>query len=239
VVLMADEFPEFEVEFVEFLFKQGVLKFGDFTLKSGRKSPYFLNLGEVNTAEGLIQLGDSYAKLISQHVDAGDIPEPTYLFGPAYKGIPIAVATAMRLYDQRGINPRFGADRKETKQHGEVAKFLGAKPTDEDRIVIIEDVFTTGGTKETARENIISVAPHANICGIIIAADRYEALAGSDSTAIAAFREKHGIPTFSVTNAYNLRDILHNKQVEGEIALTDEHKAAMDKYLAEWGVKEE
>ena len=115
---MAKEFPEFEVNFVEFLFKQGVLKFGDFTLKSGRNSPYFLNLGEVNTAEGLIQLGDSYAELIAHNVENGNIPEPTYLFGPAYKGIPIAVATAMRLYDSRDINSRFGVDRKELKQHG-------------------------------------------------------------------------------------------------------------------------
>ena len=236
---MAEEFPEFEVEFVEFLFKQSVLKFGDFTLNSGRKSPYFLNLGEVNTAEGLIQLGNSYAKLIGHHVDNGDIPEPTFLFGPAYKGIPLAVATGMRLYDSRGINTRFGADRKEEKQHGEVAKFLGATPTNEDRVVIIEDVFTTGGTKETARENILSAAPDANICAIIIAADRYEALEGSGDTAIAAFREKYGIPTFSVTNAYNLRDILHNRKVNGVIALNDENKAAIDEYLAKHGVNKE
>jgi orotate phosphoribosyltransferase len=238
------EFAEFEVEFVEFLFKQKALTFdGEWTLKSGRKSPYFLNMGSIDNGPALNRLGKSYAALIAEKIESGEIQTPTYLWGPAYKGINLAAATAMYLDIDHGISVKVGSDRKESKTHGEgtgvSVATLGAKPTAEDRILIIEDVFTTGATKEEAHENISSFVENPTIDGVIIALDRAETSPDGSNTAIAAFKEKYGIPTFSVSNTYHVREILHNREVDGAIALNDENKARLDDYLKQYGTEEE
>lgn len=241
---MAEEFPEFEVEFVEFLIQQEALKFGgEWTLKSGRKSPYFLNMGAIDNGPALNTIGRSYAALIAEKIESREIHTPTHLWGPAYKGINLAAATAMYLDTAHGITVKVGSDRKESKTHGEGTeislKLLGAKPTPEDRILIIEDVFTTGATKEEAHENISSFVESPAIDGVIIALDRAETSADGSSTAIDSFREKYGIPTFSVTDIYRVRKMLHNREVGGITALNDENKAKLDDYLQQYGTKEE
>ena len=241
---MVEEFPEFEVEFVEFLFKEKALKFDDtWTLKSKRESPYFLNMGSIDNGPALNRLGASYAALIAEKIESGEIQTPTYLWGPAYKGINLAAATAMYLDTEYGITVSVGSDRKESKTHGEGTgvslKLLGAKPTAEDRILIIEDVFTTGKTKEEAHENISSFVENPAIDGVIIALDRAETSPDGSSTAIAAFKEKYGIPTFSVTDIYRARQLLHNTEVDGVVALNDENKARLDDYLHQYGTQEE
>ncbi|MBD3303756.1 orotate phosphoribosyltransferase [Candidatus Woesearchaeota archaeon] len=240
---MAEEFPEFEVEFVEFLVQQEALQFGsEWTLKSGRKSPYFLNMGSIDNGPALNRLGESYAALIAEKIDSGEIQKPTYLWGPAYKGINLAAATAMFLDSEYGITVTVGSDRKESKTHGEGTgvslTLLGAKPTAEDRILIIEDVFTTGKTKEEAHENISSFVENPAIDGVIIALDRAETSVDGSDTAIAAFKEKYGIPTFSVTDIYRVRELLHNREVGGAVPLNDENKARLDDYLQKYGTKE-
>jgi orotate phosphoribosyltransferase len=235
-------FEQFEIDFVEFLFRQGALKFGGpFKLKSGRMSPYFLNLGDINTGSGMKRLAEAYASLIKHITDTEQIPKPTYFWGPAYKGISLASNTAVKFYELTGIDVRCGSDRKESKAHGEgtgiTVDIVGAKPNDDDRGLVIEDVFTTGATKIEARENILAHAPNAHIDGVIIAADRCETNADGTMTAIDSYRKAYGIPTFSVTNAFNIRDILHNRTIDGKIALDDANKARMDAYLTQYGVR--
>lgn len=232
--------------FEDFLLEAGILKFGDFTLKSGRKSPFFLNLGDIDDGMKLENIGTEYADLISDLMAGtyGDkIQKPDVLFGPAYKGIPIAVATATQLMNLYGINVRVSSTRKEAKTHGEgtgsAATFFMSKPKNGDHVWIIEDVFTTGDTKEEAVADIRSLAPEAYIDGIIIAVDRCEALPESNKTAIQAFYDKYGIKTYSLTDIHKIKNSLYNKEIDGKIALTDENKAAIEKYLAEWGPKEE
>lgn len=236
-------FPTFEREFVEFLFKQGALKFGDtWKLKSGRMSPYFLNIGAVDNGPGLNKLGKSYAALIADLVGKEIVPKPTLLWGPAYKGIPLAVATTMYLDSDHGISVKYACDRKESKKVGEgtgiEVKILGAKPTDEDRILIVEDVFTTGATKEDAVENINALTTNPTIDGVIIALDRAETSADGSMTAIDAFKDKYGIATFSVSDTYRMKEILHNVLVDGKIALNDENYAKVEAYLKEFGTQE-
>ncbi len=231
--------------FEDFLFEAGILKFGDFTLKSGRKSPFFLNLGDVDDGEKLLRIGSDYAMTIYELMTASEnpIPKPDILFGPAYKGIPLATATATCLLSKYDINVRVSSTRKEAKTHGEgtgsAVTFFMSKPKNGDHAWIIEDVFTTGDTKEEAVADMRSVAPEVNIDGIIIAVDRCEAMQGSNKSAIQTFYEKNRIMTYARTNIHKIVDKLHNKKINGKIALTDENKAAIERYLAEYGPKGE
>ena len=129
----------YKEEFIKFMVDSGVLTFGDFTLKSGRKAPYFINCGNYKTGEQLAKLGGFYADCIADN----KIPVET-LFGPAYKGIPLAVSAVIALATKYGINVSYCFDRKEAKDHGEGGNMVGAKLSDGDRVVIIEDVITAG-----------------------------------------------------------------------------------------------
>jgi len=232
--------PWYKVDFAEFLVLQGALRFGDFKLRSGRKSPYFLNMGAIDTGNGLRRLGRSYASLIQDLMSQEKIHRPEYLFGPAYKGFPLAIATAMQLDALYDLDVAWGCDRKEEKGWGEQAKLVGAKPQTGKNTLIIEDVFTTGETKEVAVDFLNSIA-QPNIEAILIAMDRGEALDDDRTkTAVAAFYDARGIPTHSILTVYEAIDILHNRVVgDTDIALTTENKQRMLEYLAQYGVNEE
>jgi orotate phosphoribosyltransferase len=185
---------------IEFFLEQEVLKFGDFTLKSGRKSPYFFNTGSLCTAVQLATMGELYAaKLQAEKVfSSADV-----VFGSAYKGIPIAVATAIALAGSRP-NIRAVSDRKEAKTHGDKSNFLGILNAG-DRVVIVDDVISTGGTKLEAIEKLREVG--ANPVGLIIAFDRAEPAEGSKLTAKENFEKETGLPVFALANILDVARI--------------------------------
>ncbi len=208
-----------EQEAIEFFLKEDVLKFGDFTLKSGRKSPYFFNTGSLCSAAQLAKMGELYAqKLQSQPAFA----EATVVFGSAYKGIPIAVATAIALANTDRMQLRAVSDRKEAKTHGDVSGFLGVLNPG-DKVVIVDDVMTTGGTKMEAIEKLRAAG--AEPIGLIIAFDRAEPVGDSTVTATESFEKETGLPVFALANIHDVA------------RLRPDVKAALDTYLTQFQSK--
>ena len=178
----------YKSEFIEFMVESDVLKFGDFTLKSGRKSPFFMNAGAYVTGSQLMRLGEYYAKAI--HDNYGD--EFDVLFGPAYKGIPIAVVTAIAYNQLYGKEIRYCSDRKEEKDHGaDKGSFLGSKLKDGDRVVMIEDVTTSGKSMEETVPKVKGAAD-VTIVGLMVSLNRMEVGLGGVKSALDEIKEKYG-----------------------------------------------
>ena len=196
-------------EFIEFLESSGVLKFGDFTAKSGRKIPYFINAGEIKTGEQIARLGEFYAKAYLEKVGR----ERTVLYGPAYKGISIAVAASIGLAKQ-GLDVPFFFNRKEVKDHGEGGMFVGYKPQAGERIVIVEDVITAG---TAIRESmaILSGLEGASVAATFVMVDRKEKGQGEKS-AMAEIGEQFGFPVYSVVDVYDIIEYLEEDEKNRE-----------------------
>lgn len=179
-------------EFIKFMAESGVLTFGDFTLKSGRKAPYFINTGNYRTGSQICRLGGFYADCIADNkIDVN------LLFGPAYKGIPLVVSAASALYSKYGTDVGYCFDRKEEKDHGEGGVFVGRKPADGDRIAIIEDVMTSGkALKETYPK--LKAAANAEVKNMIISVDRMEKALDSDLSAVQDAYREYGIKVYSI-----------------------------------------
>ena len=218
-------------EFIEFLEGAGVLKFGDFTLKSGRKSPFFMNAGAYVTGSQLRKLGEYYAKAI--HDTYGD--DFDVLFGPAYKGIPLAVATAMAYSELYGKDVKYCCNRKEVKDHGDVGILLGYKLQDGDRVIMIEDVTTSGKSME---ETVPIVRAQANveIKGLIVSLNRMERGQG-EKCALDEVAELYGFPTAAIVNMAEVTEHLYNKPYKGEVIIDDTLKASIDAYYEQYGAK--
>jgi len=206
-------------EFVSFMAEAGVLTFGDFTTKSGRKTPYFVNTGNYKTGKHISVLGDYYADLL---VASGE--EFDALYGPAYKGITLAAATASSLYRNHGIDVPYFFNRKEVKDHGEGGSLIGYKPKDGDRIVIIEDVVTAGTAVRESLQLLGSVAD-VKVTALFVSVDRMERGTGERST-LDELKTEYGINVYTIINA---RDIIASFS-EG-----DERIAKMEAYLVEYG----
>ena len=208
-----------------------VLKFGDFTLKSGRKSPFFMNAGAYVTGSQLRKLGEYYAKAI--HDTYGD--DFDVLFGPAYKGIPLAVATAMAYSELYGKDVKYCCNRKEVKDHGDVGILLGYKLQDGDRVIMIEDVTTSGKSME---ETVPIVRAQANveIKGLIVSLNRMERGQG-EKCALDEVAELYGFPTAAIVNMAEVTEHLYNKPYKGEVIIDDTLKAAIDAYYEQYGAK--
>lgn len=221
----------YKEEFVKFMVRSGVLLFGDFTTKSGRKTPYFVNTGNYKTGAQAAKLGEYYARNIQEHVE-GRIDA---LFGPAYKGIPLAVAAGIsmnNLFD-RDINYCF--NRKEIKDHGEGGSMVGYKLQDGDRVLIVEDVITAGtAIRETLP--VLKAAADIEIAGMVISVDRMEKGKG-EKTAIQEVYEEFGIVTYPIVTVREIIDILHNNPVDGKVYIDDEMKARMEAYMEQYCVK--
>ena len=218
---------EYKQEFIEFMLASDVLKFGDFTLKSGRKSPFFMNAGAYVTGEQLKKLGEFYAKAI---VDTYGL-DFDVLFGPAYKGIPLAVVTAIALHTLYGKEVRYCSDRKEAKDHGaDKGKFLGTKLKDGDRVVMIEDVTTSGKSME---ETVPKVRGSANvdIVGLMVSLNRNEKGKGN-KTALKEISELYGFPTAAIVSMPEVIEYLGDR-------LDDDLKARIDAYYQEYGATED
>lgn len=182
-------------ELIRLFIARGVLRFGDFTLKSGRRSPYFFNLGALYTGAAMQALGEAYAAAICDRGLQFDL-----VFGPAYKGIPIAVATAEALA-RRGLDTPWAFNRKEAKSHGEGGQFVGAPVTG--RVLLVDDVLTAGTAVREATDLIASAG--AEVAGVVIALDRQERADGAPDTAVAALRDALGVPVLSILT---LQDVI-------------------------------
>ena len=218
-------------EFIEFMVRSGVLTFGDFTTKSGRKTPYFVNTGNYKTGAQAAKLGEFYAKAIKEHIkDDIDV-----LFGPAYKGIPLAVATSMALATQHDTDVNYCFNRKEEKDHGEGGKMVGYKLKDGDNVLITEDVITSGASIRECLPQIMAAAK-VNIIGEIISVDRMER-GLENKTAIQQIYDDYGFKVYPIVNVKEVIEVLHNHPVDGKVYIDDEMKAKMEAYLEEYCVK--
>ncbi|MDO4551974.1 MAG: orotate phosphoribosyltransferase [Bacillota bacterium] len=223
-------------EFIEFMVRSGVLLFGEFTTKSGRQSPYFINTGNYRTGSQAARLGGFYARCIADHMERGDISaETAVLFGPAYKGIPLAVAAAMALAEKEGRDLGYCFNRKEAKDHGEGGNLVGCPLKDGDRVLIIEDVITAGtAVRETLP--LLQRAAKVRIEGLVVSVDRMERGRG-EKTAIQELKEELGIPTYPIVTVRDVIDALYNRPVDGKILIDDEVRQRMEAYLKQYCVE--
>lgn len=211
-------------EFIQFLQSAGVLKFGDFTAKSGRKIPYFINAGEIKTGENIAKLGEFYAKAYFEKVGN----KPTVLYGPAYKGIPIAVSVSVAL-SKEGLNVPFFFNRKEAKDHGEGGVFVGYKPTAGEEVVIVEDVITAGTAIRESMETMSSLEG-VKVVATFVMVDRKE----KGKTELSAMKEvenEFGFPVYSVVDVYDIIEYLE------EDPANEENVTRIKNYLAINGAK--
>lgn len=223
----------YKQEFIEFMVDSEVLKFGDFTLKSGRKSPFFMNAGGYVTGSQLKKLGEYYAKAI--HDKYGD--DFDVLFGPAYKGIPLAVVTAMAYSELYGKEVRYCSDRKEEKDHGaDKGSFLGSKLYDGDRVIMIEDVTTSGKSMEETVPKVKGAAD-VTIVGLMVSLNRNEVGKSGNKTALDEVKELYGFETAAIVSMPEVVEHLYNKEVQGKVVINDELKERIDEYYAQYGVK--
>ncbi len=228
----------YKEEFIKFMVESGVLTFGDFVTKSGRNTPYFVNTGNYRTGEQAARLGEYYAACIMEHMDNGDLPkELNALFGPAYKGIPLAVSTSIALSGKYGRNIGYCFNRKEKKDHGEGGSMVGYVLKDGDRVVITEDVITAGtAVRETLP--VLQAAADVNVEALIVSVDRMERGTG-EKTAIQELYEEYGIRTFPIVTVKEVIETLHNVPVNGKVVIDDAVKARMEEYMKQYCVDTE
>lgn len=223
---------QYKKEFIEFMVDCSVLKFGDFTTKSGRKTPFFVNTGFYSTGAQLRKLGEYYAKAIQDKYGL----DFDVLFGPAYKGIPLCVATSMAISEFYQKDIKYCSNRKEVKDHGDTGILLGSPLADNDKIIIIEDV-TTAGTSIGETMPILKAQAKVKVLGLVVSVDRMERGQGSKS-ALREIEENYGIETVAIVTMEEVVEHLYNKPFRGKIIIDDILKAAIDAYYQQYGVKE-
>lgn len=222
---------QYKKEFIEFMVDCGVLKFGDFTTKSGRKTPFFVNTGFYRTGAQLRKLGEYYAKAIH---DAYGL-DFDVLFGPAYKGIPLSVATAMSISEHFEKDVKYCSNRKEVKDHGDTGILLGSPIHDGDKVVIIEDV-TTAGTSIGETMPILFAQGKVDVVGLVVSVDRMERGKGSKS-ALKEIEETYGIKTTAIVTMKEVVEHLYGKPYNGKVVIDDQLKQAIDAYYEQYGVE--
>ena len=223
---------QYKQEFIEFMVDSQVLKFGEFTLKSGRKSPFFMNAGAYVTGTQLRKLGEYYAKAIHDNYGL----DFDVLFGPAYKGIPLSVATTMAISELYGKDIRYCSNRKEVKDHGDTGILLGSKLKDGDRVVIIEDVTTSGKSIEETFP-ILKEQADVEIKGLMVSLNRMEIGKGGEKSALDEIQEKYGFPAHAIVTMEEVVERLYNQECQGKIVIDDSIKAAIDSYYEQYGAK--
>lgn len=222
---------QYKQEFIEFMVDCKVLKFGDFTLKSGRKSPFFMNAGSYVTGAQLKKLGEYYAKAIYENFGS----DFDVLFGPAYKGIPLSVATTIAFHDLYGKEIKYCSNRKEEKDHGDTGILLGSPIKSGDRVVIIEDVTTSGKSIEETFP-IIKAQGDVEILGLMVSLNRMEKGKG-DKSALDEIQETYGFKASAIVSMAEVIEHLYNREYDGTIIIDDALKAAIDTYYETYGVR--
>lgn len=215
----------YKEQFIKFMVENGVLRFGEFTLKSGRKAPYFINTGNYCTGSQLERLGEYYAQCIVDNNIEGET-----LIGPAYKGIPLSVATAIALSAKHGKDLNYSFDRKEVKDHGEGGLFVGRQFKDGERVIIIEDVMTSG---KALREILPKIKAQANVevAGMVISVDRMERGLESSLSAVQEVYKEFGVKVYSIVTMLDIISAIENGIIDGK-----EYLPAMREYRNTYGV---
>lgn len=221
---------QYKKEFIEFMIDCNVLKFGDFTTKSGRKTPFFVNTGFYRTGSQLRKLGSYYARAINDKFGL----DFDVLFGPAYKGIPLSVEASMAISEDYGKEIRYCSNRKEVKDHGDKGILLGSPLADGDRVVIIEDV-TTAGTSIRETMPIVKAQGAVDVLGLVVSVDRMERGQG-DKSALAEIGEEFGLETTAIVTMAEVVEHLYNRPYKGQVVIDDQLKAAIDAYYEQYGV---
>ena len=221
----------YQEEFITFMVRSGVLTFGDFVTKSGRKTPYFINTGNYKTGAQAARLGDYYAACMHEHLGS----EVTALFGPAYKGIPLVVTGAASLYRNYGRDLPYCFNRKEAKDHGEGGSMVGYRPKDGDVIAIVEDVVTAGTAVRESIALFKTIADVKMAC-LFVSVDRMER-GTRDCSTLDELRQDYGIQVYPIVTVREIIDFLYQRPVDGKIYIDDKMKARMEAYLAEYGAK--
>jgi orotate phosphoribosyltransferase len=221
---------QYKEQFIEFMVRSSVLMFGEFTTKSGRQTPFFINTGRYESGSQLEQLGNFYAAALNEQL-AGQVD---VLFGPAYKGIPLVVTTAIALNHNHGSDLSFCFNRKEAKDHGEGGSVIGHRVKDGERVAIIEDV-TTAGTSIRESVALLDALAKVHYAGVIVSVDRMERGSGSKS-ALEEIRDSFGITIYPIVTLQEVVSHLHNRPIDGRIVLDDATKGRIDDYRATYGV---
>ena len=223
---------QYKQEFIEFMVASDVLKFGEFTLKSGRKSPFFMNAGAYVTGSQLMKLGEYYAKAI---LDTYGL-DFDVLFGPAYKGIPLTVATTIAISKLYGKDIRYCSNRKEVKDHGDTGILLGSKLKNGDKVVIIEDVTTSGKSIEETFP-ILKAQADVEVIGLMVSLNRMEVGKGGEKSALDEIKELYGIEANAIVSMAEVTEHLYNKECGGRVVIDDRIKSAIDAYYVQYGAR--
>ena len=222
---------QYKQEFIQFMVESDVLKFGDFTLKSGRKSPFFMNAGAYVTGTQLRRLGEYYARAIHDTYGL----DFDVLFGPAYKGIPLSVATSIAISDLYGKDVRYCSNRKEIKDHGDTGILLGSRLMDGDRVVMIEDVTTSGKSIEETFP-VLKAQADVEVKGLMVSLNRMEVGKGGEKSALDEIKELYGIQASAIVTMEEVVDYLYNRECQGKVVIDDTLKEAIDAYYLKYGV---
>lgn len=216
----------YKESFIKFMVDSGVLTFGEFTLKSGRKAPYFINAGNYKTGAQLAKLGEYYAECIKDN----NIDVET-LFGPAYKGIPLAVSATVALFNKFGTSVNYCFDRKEVKDHGEGGTFVGRALADGEKVVVIDDVMTSGKALREVLPKLKSAAD-VNVTGMVITVDRMEKALDSDKSAVQSAYDEFGVRVYSIVTIKDIIGAIESGVIEGK-----EYLDSMKSYLEQYGAQ--
>ncbi len=224
---MSTSLAPYKAEFIEFMVRSSVLTFGDFTTKSGRRTPFFINTGRYRTGEQMNRLAGFYADAIQDRNIQFD-----FLFGPAYKGIPLATAISMEL-SQRGRDVPFCFNRKEVKDHGEGGRLVGHSPVDSERVLIVEDV-TTAGTSIRETIPILRAAADVQLGGLVVSVDRMERGQG-DLNALTELQRELNMDTFAIVTIAEIAEYLRGRKVDGTVVVTKQLHEQIQAYRAKYG----
>ena len=222
---------QYKKDFINFLLESNSLKFGEFTLKSGRLSPYFLNTGMLHTGEAINRLGSFYASTIVDNIKN----EYTSIFGPAYKGIPLAIAAVNSLYTDHKVNVHYSFNRKEAKDHGDTGVIVGKPLTENDKVIIVDDVITAGtAVRETIE--ILEKQGNPKISAVIVSVDRMEKGTGEKS-AIQEISESTGITFFPIVSILDIIEFLKDASQREKFSISSEMITKMEEYRSRYGVE--
>ena len=222
----------YKQEFIQFMVESNVLKFGEFILKSGRKSPFFMNAGAYVTGDQLHRLGLYYAQAINEQFGL----DFDVVFGPAYKGIPLSVVTTIALDELYGKQARYCSNRKEVKDHGDTGILLGSPLHDGDRVLIVEDVTTSGKSIEETFP-ILQQQAKVDVVGLMVSLNRLEVGKGGSVTALEEIQSLYGFPAAAIVDMDDVVECLYNQEIDGRVIIDDSIKADLDIYYRQYGVK--
>lgn len=223
---------QYKQEFIEFMVESDVLKFGDFTLKSGRKSPFFMNAGAYVTGDQLHRLGLYYARAIHDNFGL----DFDVVFGPAYKGIPLSVITTMAINELYGKQVRYCSNRKEAKDHGDAGILLGSGLNDGDRVLMVEDVTTSGKSIEETYP-IITAQADVQVVGLMVSLNRQEVGKGGEKCALDEVSDLYGFPTAAIVSMSEVTEYLHGRECQGRVVIDDDMAASIAAYYEQYGAK--